>query len=398
MDFQVSDRMSKMTSSIIWEILKLASDPSVVSFGGGNPAFAAFPVKEIERISSEAFKNIPASMLLYGSSEGYTPLREALKVRLSSKRGVNFETNDIMIMSGAQQAADLMAKVLVNEGDTVISEDPSFMGCLNAFRSYNANMVGVPMESDGMNMELLEKALIANPNTKIIYVIPNFQNPTGFTTCLEKRKAIYALAQKYNVAIFEDDPYADLRFEGEELPTIKSMDVDGRVFYAGSFSKIMAPAFRVGFVCFDKSILQKMVAGKQCTDVHTTLIFQHICAEFMTNCDYEGHINSICKLYKQKADLMLSELAKNLHPDVKFGRPEGGMFLMAFLPEGMDAFPMVEEGLRRGVACIPGSTFGVDDAIPTNSIRINYSSSSDSDIIKGAEILGKLTYDWLAKK
>ena len=375
----------------------MANDPSMIAFGGGNPSSETFPVEEITAITRQVLENNPVSVLQYGLSEGYTPLRETLKSHLLRTQGIDFKNNEVYIVSGGQQAADLTAKVLLNEGDVVITEDPSFVGCLNTFRSYNAKLVGVPMQPDGMDIDALKKALSQNPKAKIIYTIPSFQNPTGFTTCVEKRKAIYELAQQYNVVIFEDNPYGEIRFSGEDIPCIKSLDTDGRVIYAGSFSKTMAPAFRLGFLVFDSALTSRITVAKQCTDVHSTLLFQYICNEYMTRYDYDGHINLTRALYRKKSTLMLDEMERYFHPLVRFNRPEGGLFVMAFLPEGNDSFPFVQESIKRKVACVPGVAFSVDQSLPSTGFRMNYSTPSEENIKKGIEILGGLTHEWLSK-
>ncbi len=396
MDYIISNRMKDVSGSMIRELFKLAKDPAMIKFGGGNPSEEAFPVKEIAEISERAFKEQAVGMLQYGLSEGYTPLRDTLKKRLSEE-GIDFEKNDILIVSGAQQAADLSSKVLLNEGDGVIAEDPSFVGCLNTFRAYGAKLYGIPLKEDGMDLEVLEKTLEENRNIRLMYIIPSFQNPTGFTTTLEKRRAILDLAKKYDIIIFEDNPYGELRFKGEDVKTIKSMDEDSRVIYAGSFSKVMAPAFRVGFMVLPKPLMQKMTVAKQTTDVHTTVLFQHICNEYMTSYDYASHIKRVRELYKHKAELMVSSMEKYFHPDVKFSYPDGGLFVMAFLPEGMDSQVFVKKGIDNLVACVPQVAFAVDQSKTYSGFRMNYSSESDENIVKGVRILGQMTYDALKK-
>lgn len=395
MEYIISDKMSSLKGSVIREILKLASNPEIIAFGGGNPSPDSFPIKEIQEITTKILAENPISMLQYSQSEGYPPLRETISKYIKKNFNVGNETDRILIVSGSQQAADLTAKCLLNEGDTVICENPSFVGCLNTFRSYGANLVGVPLENDGMNIEKLEEALKNNPNTKFIYVIPTFQNPSGITTTYEKRVKIYDLAKKYNVPILEDNPYGELRFSGEDIPPIKSLDTDGIVMYCGSFSKVMAPAFRVGFMCINENLFSRMVVGKQCTDVHTNVLFQHICQQYMDNYDYAKHISDTCDLYRRKCTLMLDEITKKFHPDVKFTRPQGGLFIMAYLPEEYDSQPFVKEAITRKVACIPGAAFLADADGVSNSFRLNFSTPSDEDIVRGIDILGKLTYEWI---
>ena len=395
MQFEISGRMSGVHGSAIRELFKLGADPNMISFGGGNPSAETFPIPEIAEIVSDVLTNAPVSVLQYGLSEGYTPLRETMKEYLARTQGIDFEKNELFIVSGGQQCADLTTKVLVNEGDVILAEEPAFVGCLNTFRSYGAKLVGVPMQQDGMDTDALEAALKANPNAKLLYTIPSFQNPTGITATLEKRKKVYALACKYNIAILEDNPYGELRFAGEDVPTIKSMDTEGRVLYAGSFSKVMAPAFRLGFLVFDKSLTMPPTVAKQTTDVHSNVLFQYVCNEYMTRYDFAAHLESARRVYRDKCQLMLDTMRRTFHPAVTFTQPEGGLFVMAFLPKGMDAQPFVREAIGRGVLCVPGSAFLADESRVSNGLRLNYSTPTDEQIVKGIEILGKLTHEWI---
>lgn len=393
MNFTISNRMAGVEGSAIREILKLASDPGIISFGGGNPAADAFPIREIAEIANKALAGQPVSMLQYSLSEGYPPLRDALAGFLKENDRIGQESDRILIVSGSQQAADLAAKALVNEGDTVLVEEPSFVGCLNCFRTYGARLAGIPMDEDGVNLDALEQAMKTEPNVRFFYTIPNFQNPTGITMSAQKRKQVYELAQKYNVIILEDNPYGELRFEGEAVPAIKTLDTDGRVIYCGSFSKVMAPAFRVAFICVDEGLFNTLVVGKQCADVHTNVLFQHICAEYLTKYDYPAHIAEIRQIYAKKCRLMLSEIEKEFHPSVSFTRPEGGLFISCTLPNGADSKEFVTEGIRRGVACVPGFAFMTDQKKPSHFFRMNFSTPTDREIVKGIGILGRLTHE-----
>ena len=395
MQFEISERMAGVHGSAIRELFKLGADPDMISFGGGNPSAETFPIPEIAEIVSDVLHRAPVSVLQYGLSEGYTPLRDTMKAYLTRTQGFDFEKNELFIVSGGQQCADLTTKVLVNAGDVILTEDPAFVGCLNTFRSYGAKLVGVPMQQDGMDTDALEAALQANPNAKLLYTIPSFQNPSGITTTLEKRKKVYELACKYNIAILEDNPYGELRFAGEDVPTIKSLDTEGRVLYAGSFSKVMAPAFRLGFLVFDKALTMPLTVAKQTTDVHSNVLFQYVCNEYMTKYDYAAHLESARRIYRDKCNLMLDTMRRTFHPAVTFTKPEGGLFVMAFLPEGMDAQPFVREAIRRGVLCVPGSAFLADESQVSNGLRLNYSTPTYEQIVKGIEILGKLTHEWI---
>ena len=392
--FIESDRMSGVSGSIIRELFKMTAAPDMISFAGGNPSPDTFPISEMASIANDALLNRGASMLQYGFTEGFPPLRDALTAYLTNKFNFPKDTDGIITVSGGQQASDLTAKVLLNEGDTVLCEELSFIGVLNTFRAYGARLAGVKMEPDGMNIDDLEKKIIANPKAKLIYIIPNFQNPTGFTTSFDKRKKIYALAQQYDLMILEDDPYGELRYEGESLPTIKSMDTDGRVIYGGSFSKTMAPALRVGFVCANNKLLQRLVVAKQTSDVHTATLCQEICYRYMTEYDFEGHLKEIRSIYAVKCKRMLDDMEKCFSPEITFNRPQGGLFVTAFLPEPMDAWPFVQEGISRKVACVPGVAFVMDPTQPSNAFRMNFSMPSIEQIDKGIDILGKLTYEW----
>ncbi len=389
MEFRISNRMKHTKGSAIRALFKLAS-PDTIPFGGGNPDPVTFPIEAIREISEKALKEQVNSMLLYGLSEGYTPLRNELKTYLAKKNLCNTEINEILITSGAQQAADILARCLVNEGDVVICEEPSFVGCLNSFKAMGAKLVGVPMDNDGMNMEKLEAALAENPNASFIYTIPTFQNPSGITMSLEKRKKMYELAKKFNVPIMEDNPYGELRFKGEHIPTIKSLDDVGLVIYCGSFSKIMAPSFRVGFMVMHPSLLEKAAVTKEVTDVNTNVLFQHICYEFMAKYDIEGHIKNACNIYKKKCDLMVSEIKKQFHPEVKITEPDGGMFIMGTLPNNMNADEFCKAAIEAGVVIVPGSAFLANGGA-SSSFRMNFASPNEEQIIKGVKILGELT-------
>ncbi|MBQ7521766.1 MAG: PLP-dependent aminotransferase family protein, partial [Clostridia bacterium] len=285
MEYIFSNRVNSLKPSAIREIFKYAADPEVVSLSAGNPAPDAFPCKAVAEISAEIFSKRPIDALQYSVTEGYVPLRNHLKQYMKEKYHIGTETDDLIITSGAQQIMDLATKSLCNEGDVVITEAPSFIGSLNTFRSYNAKLVGIPMESDGINTDILEEKLQSEKNVKFIYLIPNFQNPSGVTMSFEKRKKVYELAKKYGVLILEDNPYGDLRYYGEDIPSIKSLDTDGIVIYSGSFSKVLSPGIRVGYCVAPSPIIQKMVVCKQGEDVHTNIWSQMVAYEFMTKYD-----------------------------------------------------------------------------------------------------------------
>ncbi len=387
MNYSLSDRVLSLKPSLIREILKMSATPGMIPFSAGNPAPDAFPSEKIAAITADIMANEPVNALQYSITEGYQPLKDAIKARYSY---LFSENDDVIITSGAQQVMNLTTMSLCNEGDVIICEKPSFIGSLNSFRSFNAKLVGVEMESDGMNIDMLEDALKANPNAKFIYVIPDFQNPTGLTTSLEKRKAIYNLAKQYGVMILEDNPYGETRFAGETLPSIKSMDNDGIVIYAGSFSKVIAPGLRVGYAIAPKTILAKMIVCKQVQDVHTTILSQLIVHKFMVCDGYENHLEMIRGIYRDKCRLMCQCMEDGFKGKVDFTRPEGGLFIWCQLPDGADMLDFCKKSIDNGVAVVPGTAFLTDETESCISFRANFSTPSDDQIIKGVSILSDL--------
>ena len=398
MNYNLSDNIKNMKPSAIREIFKSLGTPGAISFAAGNPSPESFPVEDITRIANKILAENASASLQYGTTEGYMPLRELVTKRIAEKFDCVKEGDMTIITSGGQQGIELFCKVMCNRGDEVICENPSFIGALNAFRSIGAVPVGVPLEDDGINLEMLEEVLKTHPKAKFMYLIPTFQNPAGITTTLEKRKAVYALAQKYDIMILEDTPYGELRFAGEDVPTYKSMDTDGRVMYCGSFSKILSAGMRVGFVCGNETVVQKMVVAKQVEDVHTNQFFQMIVAGFMTECDMDAHVAKIRALYKHKAELMIAALDKYMPKEVKFTRPEGGLFLWCTLPEGVSLSDFMKESIAQKVFVVTGKAFNCDEEADSDSFRLNYSMPSDEEIDKGIKILGEIIADLIKKR
>ena len=291
-----SDRVKPMKGSAIREMFKRMADPEIISLAGGNPASELFPGKELSEIAEKILAENPTKALQYGTTDGLPEMRECAAKRAKKVNAIN-DNDQVLIMTGANQGIDLTAKALINKGDKIIVESPSFIGSLNAFRTYECELVGVEVESDGMNIDALEKALKENDNVKFIYTIPTFQNPTGTTMPLEKRKKLIELANKYDVLVLEDNPYGDLRFTGEDVPTLKSLDTEGRVIYAGSFSKILSPGMRLGYVIGSPEILGKIEILKQVNDVHTPVLTHMMCVEFMKKYDIDEYIEKNRQLY-----------------------------------------------------------------------------------------------------
>lgn len=390
MEYKFSDRVSNLKPSAIREIFKYAADPEVISLSAGNPSPDAFPAKAIEEISAKVLKENPISVLQYSVTEGYPALRQTMKDYMKSEHNTGNDDDDILITTGAQQIMDLCTKSLVNEGDVVICEAPSFIGSLNTFRSYNAKLVGVKVDPDGINTDELEKALISNPNAKFIYTIPNFQNPSGVTMSLEKRKKVYALAKQYGVLILEDNPYGDLRYSGEYVPNIKSFDKDGIVIYAGSFSKVISPGMRVAYCICPKPIFQKLVVCKQGNDVHTNMWSQYVCNEFITKYDFNAHLAMLREIYTKKANFCMDLLDKYCAPAITYNKIDGGLFIWCDLDESIDMPSFCKEAVLNKVCVVPGNAFLTDENEKCNSFRINFSTPTDEQLVKGIKILGQL--------
>lgn len=390
MEYKISNKFVSMKPSAIREIFKSLGKPGCISFAAGNPSPESFPIPQIKEIADDILANDPITALQYGVTEGYAPLRDLVKQRLKRVYNIGTPDDETIIVTGGQQGIELTCKVMCNEGDVVISENPSFIGALNSFRSLGAKLVGVPLKDDGMDIAALENALKSNPKTKLIYTIPSFQNPAGITSTLENRKAVYELARKYDVLIIEDNPYGDLRFVGEDVPTYKSFDTDGRVVYCGSFSKILSAGIRVGTLTANKELVSKIVVAKQVEDVHTNVFFQMVCAKYMSEYDLEGHIEKIRKLYMHKAGLMIAALEKYMPADVKFTRPDGGIFLWCSLPEGYSLDEFVKRCSDKNVFVVPGTAFLPDESEVTRSFRLNYSMPSDEEIDRGIKLLAEV--------
>lgn len=391
MNYIFSDKISNLKPSAIREILKMTANPEVISFSAGNPAPDAFPVEEIKRITADILDTNPIAALQYSITEGYAPLRDAVKKRLEAQKCFNPDMDDVIITSGGQQANELSCKVFINEGDTLLCERPSFVGSLNSFKSYNAKIIGIELDDEGINMEMLENAVRDNKNVKVLYVIPNFQNPSGKCMSLARRKAVYELACKYDFIILEDNPYGELRFAGEHIPSIKSFDTEGRVIYSGTFSKVISPGMRVGFVSAAPEIISKIVVCKQVADVHSNILAQMICHRILTETDFEAHIAGLCEIYRRKYNIMAEGIEKYFSKKVTVTKPEGGLFIWGTLPEGSDMMDFCNKAVERKVAVVPGTAFMEDESIPTRNFRMNFSTPTDEQIEKGCKILGELT-------
>lgn len=389
-----SDKVKHLEASAIREIFKLLAKPGIISFAGGAPDPNLFPKAEFAEIAKEILETQGNVALQYGVTEGYVPLRDWTRKRLVNQ-GVITEEDDLIIVSGGQQGIDLATKSLINPGDGVICEEPSFIGGLNCFRSFNAELYGVPVQSDGIDTEKLEETLKAHPNVKLLYTIATFQNPSGITVSLEKRKKILELAEKYDFLIYEDNPYGELRFSGEDVPTFKSMDKNGRVIYFGSFSKILAPGMRLGFTSAPAPLLERMIICKQTEDVHTNVLSQMIAYEFVTRYSIDEHIAKLRSAYGKKCKLMMDCMDKYFPASVKHTCPEGGLFLYCTMPEGYDSKELMKLALEKNVAFVPGTSCMIDDKATYSTFRMNYSTASEEDIETGIKALGEVLHTYM---
>ncbi len=389
-----SDKVKHLEASAIREIFKMLAKPDIISFAGGAPDPKLYPKNEFAEIAKEILENEGATALSYGITEGYAPLRQWTKERLQ-RQGILKEEDDVIIVSGGQQGIDLCSKSLINPGDGVVCEEPSFIGGLNCFRSYNAELFGVPVLDDGLDTEKLEELLKAHKNIKLLYTISTFQNPSGITISLEKRKKILELAEKYDILIYEDNPYGELRFSGEEIPTLKSLDKYGRVIYFGSYSKVLAPGMRLGFTSAPGPLLERMIICKQTQDVHTNVLSQMIAYKFVTTHSIDEHIANLRVAYGKKCKLMMDLMDKYFPESVKHTCPEGGLFLYCTLPEGYDSKELMKKALDYKVAFVPGTSCMIDDKATYNTFRMNYSTASEEEIEIGIKALGKVITEFL---
>lgn len=387
-----SEKVKHLEASAIREIFKLLAKPGIISFAGGAPAPELFPKDELAEIAKEVLEEDGVTALQYGITEGYEPLRSWVKNKLTAE-GTFKDGDNCIIVSGGQQGIALAAKSLINPGDGVICELPSFIGGLNSFRSYNAEILGVPLENDGIDTDALEQLLKEHSNIKILYTIASFQNPSGITATLEKRMKILELAEKYDFIIFEDNPYGDLRFSGEDVPTMKSLDTEGRVVYFGSFSKILSPGLRLGFTCADSTLMERMIICKQVSDVHTNVLSQMIAYEFLKKYSIDDHIKKLREVYGRRCRLMIDCIEKYFPENITHTNPEGGLFLLCTMPEEYDSAEVLKKAIERGVAFVPGKATMIDDKARYSTFRMNYSNASEENIEKGIKILGELLYE-----
>ena len=387
MEYQFSDRLKNLKGNAIREIFKLLSTPGIISFAGGFPAKETLPVDEIREIADKVLSENGAEILQYGGTEGYRPLIVS-SGEYVRRDGVTATPESTLIVSGGQQGIDLTFKAFINKGDRVLVENPTYLAALHILKTYEGEAIGVDSDEDGINiLDLAKKIVFYAP--KILYLVPNFSNPSGKTLSKEKREAIYAICKKHGVIILEDNPYGDLRYLGEDVPTIKSLDKTGHVLYAGTFSKTLAPGLRVGYLCAPKNVIAKAVVCMQVSTVHTSILPQMIAYKFVTENNFEEHLEKLRAIYKHKSDLMLTNLKMKMPKSIKFTEPEGGLFIWGTLPDG-DMPYFCKKAVQNKVAVVPGNAFLTDENAPCLSFRLNYSTPTDEQIEKGVDILAEV--------
>ena len=386
--FKFSKRVPADGTDAVGAILKAAADPKIISFAGGLPAPELFPVEGMKEATDKVYAEHGQQALQYGAAKGVTELRELILKRVKEKENIDAKLENVMVTTGSEQAIDLVGKAFVNPGDTVLVEEPTYLCALDVFRSYGANFVSVPMDDDGMKMDALEEALKAHPETALVYTVPNFQNPTGRTMPAERRKKFAELAAKYDVPVLEDNPYGDIRFAGEHVPSVKSFDHAGKVFYMSTFTKILAPGFRLGWLVADPKVIEKLTVLKQSADLHTDNLVQYVVTEFFKENDVDAHVKEISDLYGKRKQLMIDGIKKYFPKDVKYTDPEGGMFLWVEVPGVTDTVELFKQCLEHNVAFVPGDPFFAGKPQP-GTFRLNYSNMQEDQIEVGLKRLGE---------
>ena len=399
-----AQRMQGMGSSMIRELLKLTQQPDIISFAGGLPAPEIFPIERFKQASQRVLTTHGPQALQYSTTEGYLPLREYLASKMR-RDGVHASPDNILITSGAQQALDIIGKILLDPGDIILTEQPTYMGALQAWRSYQADYVTVPIDEDGVTLnERFIEALQAGP--KFMYILPNFQNPAGVTLSLERRMKLIQIADHYGIPIIEDDPYSDLRYEGEHIPPLIALDaeyqenqtphsngegfVKGNVIYLGTFSKTLAPGLRLGWIVAPEPVIKKCVIAKQGMDLHTSTFSQMVAYEVAQDNFLDEHKLRIRQVYKERRDMMLATMEEHFPLGVYWTRPLGGLFLWVTLPEWMDAAELLQTAIEHKVAFVPGAAFHPNTAsgVGRNTCRLNFSNANPEMIAEGVKRLG----------
>lgn len=375
-----SERILKTPASFTREILKVTQRPEVISFAGGLPNPISFPQEALNKSMDRIVKEHGSAVFQYSSTEGYLPLREWIAENYKSKGLTDVTAEDILITTGSQQALDLIAKSLINRGDALAIEEPGYLGAIQAFTVYEPDFKPIPLLEDGIDIVELEKVLSEN-NVKFLYTVPNFQNPTGLTYSVEKRKALCDLINRYNTYLIEDDPYGELRFKGESLPYTAAFGVKNSIIL-GTISKTITPGMRLGWICTrDKELMEHLITAKQAGDLHSNIFAQYLIYDYVTNNVLDEHIQKIKELYREQSSVMIDAMKEYFPSGVKYTEPEGGMFIWVELPKGQSSLELFDKAMEKNVAFVPGNPFYTDDSKPVPTMRLNY-TNSDADTIR----------------
>jgi 2-aminoadipate transaminase len=393
-----AQRMQRMGSSAIRELLKLTQRPEVISFAGGLPAPELFPIERFKQAAEKVLSEQGSASLQYSTTEGYVPLRELILEKMA-QYGIQAELDNVMITSGSQQALDMIGKVLLNPGDLILTEKPTYLGALQAWRAYQADYTTVPVDENGICTSKLEEALCGGP--KFMYILPNFQNPGGVTLSLKRRLELIDIADRYGIPIIEDDPYGELRFEGEHIPPLVVLDAErlngrnsqgyfkGNVIYLSTFSKTLAPGLRLGWMVAPKDVVQHCVTAKQGMDLHTSTFNQMVAYEVARDGFIKAHVRKIRKVYQERRDVMLAAMEQYFPYGISWTNPQGGLFLWVTLPEEIDTTPLLQKAVKNNVAFVPGNTF-YPDGDGQNTMRLNFSNAQPEQIEIGIQRLGEV--------
>lgn len=394
-DYYFSERMNNVPRSFLREILKIAASPEIISFAGGVPNPDYFPLEKIKEAAIKVLSEEGRSALQYSTTEGYLPLRTFIANRYKATRGLDFHPDEILITNGSQQGLDLIGKVFLDKGDKVMLERPSYLGAIQSFSSYQPEFYNADLLEDGIDMEQAETILWEN-KIKLFYTVPDFQNPTGISYSEEKRKELSELFRYHETIVVEDNPYTEIRFEGKSRNSFKHY-IPHQTILLGSFSKVVSPGMRIGWIACKKDIMNRIVIAKQAADLHSNFLAQKIIYSFLENNNLDDHLETIRQGYKKQRDCMIKLVRENLSPSIRYTFPEGGMFLWLTLPTGCDTFALLEKALEQGVAFVPGGTF-YQDGKGLNTIRLSFSNYHEAEMSTGIRKLAKILNDSIKLK
>ncbi|MCG8485184.1 MAG: PLP-dependent aminotransferase family protein [Clostridia bacterium] len=394
MKVQLANRMNSIQASEIRELLKLTEKPEIISFAGGLPDPNVFPIEELKKIACSVLDETGKEALQYAPTEGYTRLRNQISQRMNKRFGTQLTGSNILITSGSQQGLDLSGKIFLNEGDTILCESPTYLGAINAFNAYKPRYIEIPTDESGMDIQALEKTLLNEKKIKLIYAIPDFQNPTGRTWSEKRRRQFMQVMRQYDIPVIEDNPYGELRYEGTPIPSLNALDHRGQVIFLGTFSKTFCPGLRLGWVAADEATLKHYILSKQGLDLHTSSLSQRELSRFLEIYDMDTHIDKIRNVYKRRRDLMINTMKSTFPQEIHYTEPNGGLFCWVTVPEYIDTKEVLIKSIKNNVAFVPGESF-YPNSKKKNTLRLNYSNASDENIVIGITRLAKMLNEFI---